>query len=353
MGMDSRLFSREVLNGALVNRARRIYYPVYGGVPRMLVFPTRSTLQFNRTYAATIAQQLAGYTLPMGVPQPGETDVLRNFSTEWLNYKWNDRSYWSLTPESVFDTMHFALDLAHHPVNDQLVLEAGIGIGGTADYLAREHECELVGIDLSYAVDAAFRQFGRNRFLHIVQASVFAPPFAESAFDLVFSQGVIHHTFSTKAAFDRLARLPREDRGRLYVWVYSPNNERRSGLRRALMWLESMMRPVCSRLPAPLQTLALSPLVPLYLLHQNAMASRVEAQNRARYGVREAMHAARDRFTPRYAHRHTEAEVTGWFSAAGYQDLRCLSQHQAPRTIPIDLVACTGVEGVRRPSGRG
>ncbi len=66
-----------------------------------------------------------------------------------------------------------------------------------------------MGIDLSCAVDAANKHFRKNSFFHIVQASAFAPPFPKGSFDLVYSQGVIHHTFSTRTAFEALAGLPR------------------------------------------------------------------------------------------------------------------------------------------------
>jgi len=148
----------------------------------------------------------------------------------------------------MYKYMDFTLNIDRRPVRDKMVLEMGIGIGGIADHVSRRGECELVGVDLSYAVDAARKYFGGNRFLHVVQASVFAPPFREGAFDFVYSQGVIHHTFSTKASFDRLCRLPKIG-GRLYVWVYNPEDERRNWVRRSLMLLESVIRPICWRLP--------------------------------------------------------------------------------------------------------
>ena len=97
----------------------------------------------------------------------------------------------------------------------------GIGIGGTADYISRSEECEIVGIDLGYAVDAAYRNFGQNPLFHIVQASVFSLPFRENTFDFVYSHGVIMATYSTKEAFDELARLPRDRRTSLCLGIQS------------------------------------------------------------------------------------------------------------------------------------
>ena len=346
MGIAPESLEREVRSGVLVNRARGVAYPIYRGVPRMLTFPTGVAREFERELGARLAREVPGVRLPRERPMPGEEDVLRTFSREWLDYEWDGRSYWNMTPEHTYRCMDVMLDLQARPVRHGRVLEVGIGIGGIADHVSRSQECELVGVDLSYAVDAAFRHFGHNPFLHVVQASAFAPPFAEAGFDLVYSHGVIHHTFSTRTALERLSRLPRPG-GRLYVWVYSDEDERRTPVRRGLMLLERLLRPVCWRLPERLQTAMLLPLVPLYLVNQNLLGGSRQPGS-VRYGLNEALHAARDRFTPRYVHRHSNAEVGGWFRELGYGDIRYVTERRLPDYLPPSFAHCTGVDGIRR-----
>jgi hypothetical protein len=134
--------------------------------------------------------------------------------------------------------------------------------------------------------------------------------------------------------------------GRLYIWVYSPTSENRSPLRRALMMMENALRPLIWPLPEQLQRIALLPIVPLYLLHQNVLV-RGREDDFIRYGWREALHAARDRFTPRYAYRHSEEEVSSWFNAAGYHDLQIASRRARPAFVPPGFVVATAVDGVR------
>lgn len=345
LNIDPQALASEITTGVLVNRARGAFYPIYNGVPRLLVFPTALTRRFVTEFHERIDRDLPGYQLPNEAAEPGEADVLRSFSREWLSYDWDSRSYWDLTAEDLYRSTRFMLDLDRRPIRDQLVLEVGIGIGGIADHLVRREGCELVGTDLSYAVDAAYRSFGGNRLFHIVQASLFAPPFREDTFDLVFSHGVLHHTFSTKAAFEHICRLPK-GQGRLYVWVYSWQQERRTPARRALMLLERLLRPLLWRLPESLQTVALLPLACVYLLEKH-LPFRRAASASGKYGWREALHAVRDRFTPRYAHRHSDEEVTAWFGAAGYTDVQCVSQRQGPDFVPVHFLACAGVDGTR------
>ena len=345
-GIDPASLAREIVTGVLVNRSRGIVYPVYQGIPRLLTFPTGVARTFAELHGERLRSELPECSLPNQPAMPGENDVLRTFSSEWVNYDWDGQSYWNLTPEAWFRCMRFVLRLDRFPLDGQLVLEVGMGIGGVADYLAREENCETVGVDLGHAVDAGYRHFGRNPFLHVVQASAFALPFADRRFDFVYSFGVIHHTFSTKTAFDGLTRLP-NDHGRLYVWVYSPHDENRTLKRRMLMVTERLLRPIVWRLPERAQSVALAPLVPLYMAHQWFRSLR--HQNGAvRYGVREALHAARDRFTPRYIHRHSEEEVCDWFREAGYSELSRGSERPRPDFVPIAFTASTGVSGIRQ-----
>jgi uncharacterized protein YbaR (Trm112 family)/SAM-dependent methyltransferase len=347
IGLDPRSFSREIVTGVLINRSRKVFYPIYRGVPRLLISSTGLTRKFVKVHAERLACELPGFTLPHEKPAPGEEAILRSFSKEWVSYDWNPKAYWNLSPEDMYRSMRFMMDLGRRPIQHKLVLEMGIGIGGIADYISRSEECEMVGVDLGYAVDATQKHFGQNPLLHIVQASVFAPPFRDNTFDFVYSQGVIHHTYSTRTAFDQLARLPKIG-GRLYIWVYSPYDydEDRNWQHRILMKLERIIRPVVWRLPDSLQTVALAPIVPLYLAYENVYL-RNRDNRYIKYGWREAMHAARDRFTPRYAHRHTEEEVSGWFREAGYTELQCASKRNRPDFVPIWLVLHTAVDGVR------
>jgi hypothetical protein len=346
MGLNPTAFATEITTGLLINRSRKIFYPIQNGIPRLLVFPTSLTREFVRSHEERLAREMPGFALPSQVPPPGEEDVLRSFSKEWVSYEWSPKAYWNLSADDMHRTMKFLLDLDRKPMKGGLIAEIGIGIGSTADYVSRTEESELVGVDLGYAVDAAMHNFGRNPLLHIVQASAFSPPFREKTFDLVYSHGVIMATYSTKTAFDQLARLPKV-RGRLYIWVYSFQDEERSLERRILMMMERIVRPVIWRLPETLQTIALLPLLPLYIIRQNFL-EKGRGASYAHYGWREAIHAARDRFTPRYAHRHTEDEVCAWFHEAGYGELECASKRERPDFVPLAFVAAAAVNGVRQ-----
>ena len=337
-----------ITTGALTCESCKVYYPIYNGVPRMLTYASEVARFHAARNVQWLTQHLRGYNLPHQPAPPAEEQVLRNFSSEWANYKWSGKSCWSGTPEKVLEWMRFALGARAYPLKRKLVLEVGIGIGGIANGLAKSEGCEIVGVDLSYAVDQASLYFGDNPRLHIVQASVFALPFRCSTFDVVYSQGVIHHTYSTKAAFAQLPRLPKVN-GMLYIWVYSHEDEGATVLRRILMITERLVRPILSRLPRWAQSFALLPTVIPYILYQNFVRRRrLGREAAASYGYTEAMHAARDRFTPPFAHRHTYEEVAEWFRASSYEKLEFLRDEELPAGSDESFRRCVGIRGFRK-----
>lgn len=91
---------------------------------------------------------------------------------------------------------------------DKRVLDAGCGAGHSAILLFGEalNACQYTGVDISSAVDVAAVRFAeaglRGEFL---QASLMDLPDELGLFDVIFSEGVLHHTDSTEQAVRYLA----------------------------------------------------------------------------------------------------------------------------------------------------
>ena len=105
-------------------------------------------------------------------------------------------------------------------VADKAVLEVGCGMGTHAALLA-EAGARLTAIDLTErAVEMTTRRFetfglpGR-----IERADAENLPFADAAFDMVWSWGVIHHSHSMEACLSQITRVLRPG-GRLFLMVY-------------------------------------------------------------------------------------------------------------------------------------
>lgn len=112
--------------------------------------------------------------------------------------------------------------------------------------------------------------------------------------------------------------------------------------------IENVCRPALTKLPGPLQTAALAPTVPLYILYQNIYRRRkMDRDTAAIYGWNEALHAARDRLTPPFAHRHSYEEVSEWFKSSGYDDLELLRDEELPAGVPDEFPLSVGIRAAR------
>ena len=104
----------------------------------------------------------------------------------------------------------------------KLILDGGCG-NGRYCYQARELGGEVIGVDLSAAVDAAARNLRRHPDVHIVQGDLFKLPLAVEIFDRIFSIGVLMHTGDARRAFASVVRHLKPD-GIIAITVYRKGN---------------------------------------------------------------------------------------------------------------------------------
>ena len=107
---------------------------------------------------------------------------------------------------------------------DRAVLEVGCGAGYDAYEIMRNGGC-YTGIDITpenpERTRAHLAFYGYTPTT--LQADAEALPFGDSAFDVVFSNGVLHHTPDMPAAFREIARVLRPG-GDFWVIVYHRNS---------------------------------------------------------------------------------------------------------------------------------
>lgn len=99
------------------------------------------------------------------------------------------------------------------------ILDAGCGLGNLFSTFVRlAPEAEVWGIDLSPAVFEIERLYGATSNAYLVQGDLMRLPIA-GEFDFIASDGVLHHTADTRAAFLSLAKRLAPG-GDLLVYVY-------------------------------------------------------------------------------------------------------------------------------------
>ena len=221
-----------------------------------------------------------------------------------------------------------------------IVLDAGCGAGFSALELfgSRLHHVRYVGMDISTAVEVAAQRFAeRGRPGAFLQADLSEPPFAEQSLDVVFSEGVLHHTDSTEVALKRLASLLRPG-GRFLFYVYRRKGPIREFtddyLRERLQELapeEAWQRLLpLTKLGKALGDLHVEVEVPEDVDLLGIPAGRVDIQrlfywhvlkayHRDEYDLEELNHINYDWYAPRNAHRQSPEEVRRWSAEAGLE----------------------------------
>lgn len=223
--------------------------------------------------------------------------------------------------------------LDHAALENQVVLDAGCGMGRYLRIAAESGAALIVGLDLSLAVVAARELTATLSRVAVVRGDLLKVPFPPGSFDHIYSLGVLDHTPNPRAAFLGLARLLKPG-GRIAIWVYP----------RQRAAVESMMnaqRAVSTRLPVGLLEVLCRLASPVGALKRKLMSSRLRAVERlgvalhlATIGV--SMHPDHevricdtlDWYAPKYLSRHSLDEIRDWFVEAGLVDVVDLSQRQ-------------------------
>jgi SAM-dependent methyltransferase len=98
-------------------------------------------------------------------------------------------------------------------------LDLGCGFGRHI-YNAAKFGAEMIGVDLSDAIESTRANTQGLPNVHLVQADVYHLPIRHGALDFAYSIGVLHHTPDPEAAFRCLVPLVKPG-GSVFVWVYS------------------------------------------------------------------------------------------------------------------------------------
>lgn len=103
------------------------------------------------------------------------------------------------------------------------ILEVGCGTGQMTNFLGMGWNRTAVGADLcmnSLRLAKGFRDKFSINNAHFTQINLFKPPFKAKAFDLVISNGVLHHTSDCEGGFRSISKLVRPG-GYIVIGLYN------------------------------------------------------------------------------------------------------------------------------------
>jgi SAM-dependent methyltransferase len=251
-----------------------------------------------------------------GIPRfVGSDAYTTSFSFEWNRHKKTQLD--DATSRESEETFRAKTGLSPEDVAGRLVLDLGCGMGRFADVVSRWGG-NVVGIDLSLAVEAAYANLGGRDNVCILQADLFHLPFRPGTFDIVYSLGVLHHTPNCEKAFRQLVPFVCPG-GRLCVWVYGPRGpwERVARLyRKVTVQMPPRLLHALCHLAIPWYHACRLPLVGRLLFTLLPISEHPDADWR----VLDTF----DWYSPRYQSLHTFPEVYRWYTSEGFTDIRLL-----------------------------
>jgi ubiquinone/menaquinone biosynthesis C-methylase UbiE/uncharacterized protein YbaR (Trm112 family) len=212
------------------------------------------------------------------------------------------------------------------------VLDAGCGAGRFLDVVSNSG-AEVVGLDISSAIDAARSNLAGRTNVHFVQASVYEPPFRAESFDAVYCIGVVQHTPDPQQTMQTLPKMLKPG-GRIAITAY----ERKFYTK---LYGKYLLRPLTKRIEKKKLLAGIKGVMPVLfpitdLLFRLPLAGRffmftipvanyvhersLSRRQRYEWAVLDTF----DMLSPQYDQPQTQHDVESALSAAGVSDLKRL-----------------------------
>ncbi|MGE0131705.1 MAG: methyltransferase domain-containing protein [Blastocatellales bacterium] len=245
-----------------------------------------------------------------------QRETAENFGAQWLVFDQVEEHH-----ERQF--LDWIAPVTRDFVRDKVVLEGGCGKGRHTRLVGLWGARDVIGIDLSVAVEAAYRNTKDLPNIHIIQADIYHPPLKQR-FDYAFSVGVLHHLPDPRGGFDSLVKRVKPG-GAISAWVYGRENNG---------WIVNFVNPLRERFtsklpPRLLYFISYIPTVILYLTLKLIYAPLARTSLKrflfyadylcyiAQFPFREIHNIVHDHLTAPVAFYIRREEFVRWFSENG------------------------------------
>lgn len=267
-------------------------FPIHGAVPRL----QEATVELRRTK--------------------------KTFDVEWKVFSYNEKIYGHSKEEELQDFFRrTAID--EHFLSGKTVLDGGCGIGRLTQSVGNVAK-EIIGIDFSQGVDAAYILNEEKPTVHILQGDIMNLPFKASSFDYVYSKGVLHYVPDVKRCISGLAYLVKPN-GALSITLY-PN------MQSLFEAFNLLLTKFTLRLPIRVNYWLSHLLVPFL-----SLAWKWSGIERRKIDWNERAHMIFNWLSSEFQNRASNKEIAAWIRDIGFNDLRFSD-------IPV------GITGIRSSS---
>ena len=185
----------ELLEGTFSCKKCKAIFPLKKGVPRFVKDTSKDFVKTENSFSAKWRKHHTNH----------QAQDWKKFQQKWFfdRFGWNNLKRFT----NFMKTKKF-------------VLEAGTGIGNTANILSVNKTSTVFAIDASESIDFAYKKYGKKFNLHFLQADLRKLPFKKKFFDYILSDQVLHHTKNTETSFKYLTKFLKKN-GEISIYVYN------------------------------------------------------------------------------------------------------------------------------------
>lgn len=323
------------------------WYPIIGGIPRILIGELKKNLlqtrqAFFMQYKDRLPKnvcaewQKAIDNIPdLDAFLKHQKKTAESFAYEW-KYIYKENNY------EKNNFYHFAGPyITETNIRGKVTVDIGCGSGRFTKWAALSDTKASFGTDLGESVEVAYALTKDIDKVCVVQADIYAMPF-HNIFDLAYSIGVLHHLPRPKQGFLKLSTVLKKD-GEMVIWVYNRRNNTRA------LYFYEPLRDILKKLPKPiLFKLCYIPSLAVHLINYltvflkkvgfEKLATRVPFSYYANFSFNMKLNDAFDVLaTPKSNYYYVE-EIKQWFADASLKDIQAYEHPEAG-------ITCIGIYG--------
>lgn len=294
-----------ILDGIFINPTTQIIYPIISGVP--IFIKNRIPEQFFIKHKVGILAHIRDEAFVL--KQLSQEKKVFSFSKEWeIAHKDNAQKIWGIPLDERLQIHYTDTDTSESDQEGKLILDVGCGNGILCKALG-EKEAKVYAIDYSTSVWNAQERMSHKNVCYI-QADLHFLPFKNETFDIVYSNGVLHHTPNTENAFNQVASKVKTG-GKYYVWLYKRGDTLKFN---TFLYVTDGLRFVVNKLPDSIQENIIEFLVRLKIRFNKSKGRHEDTDV-----IRTDWY---DTLTPTYKYYHTFEEAEKWFSKNKFTNIR-------------------------------
>jgi len=313
----------EVLEGILVCDCGR-WYPIIGGIPRLLPEPLRAD------YLLDNSDFLEKYRskIPKIIEITNSKDAsinLKRRTSDSFGFEWDTFS--DIVKEYEANFLSYISPIGESFFRDKLVLDVGCG-AGRHTYYAAKFGAEVVAVDLSKAVEAAYKNTRQFSKVHVIQAEIYSFPFREE-FDYIFCIGVLDHLPDPQQAFEKIVGLLKP-KSLISIWVYGRKHNFLAihiyePIRKITRHMPHKVLYYLCYLPAAIMEVfnIIYKVVNSFSLTGH-FARLIPFKYYSHFPFRTKLNDSFDVFATPSSKYYTEQEIRNWFEVAGLKDIKVL-----------------------------